>query len=202
MVADDEDGGMTTAGYTYVAEQKKKEEDKEDDKLSLTLSRDELDVVEDFADQLGNYYGEWGQLWGWGVGAVAGVGMLMVDGLACAAAVGSAGILTGGCVAALYLTVFGVPALGIVAGELGGGIASDDAYALGGYISEALADNPDLDEFTISIQKNTYHETILPGGVGPTYTNYSIQITGMDSPVTVSGYAGDEVISRHFGVTP
>ena len=195
-------GSSQNGGGGGTGEGSNDDDDDDDDEVSITLNRDELDVIEDQAEWLGYYHGQWGQLWGWGVGAVAGVAMLGVDALSCAAAVGSGGTLTGGCIVAIYLTVFAVPAAGIVAGYYGGGIASADSYKVNNYVSEALSDNPEIDQFNVTFKKKTTHISILPGGVGPTYTNYTVQMTGMDSSIVLSGYAGDDVITALFGVSP
>jgi len=161
-----------------------------------------MDTTQDLANQLANQYAAQGQAWALGVGTTASLVMLGVDGLSCAAAVGTAGVLTGGCVAAIALTVVIVPGAGNLAGALGGNTAAQDFNSLSTAMNETLADNPQLTEFTITIDVSTETEVILPGGVGPTYTNYTVQMTGMDSPVLLSGYAGSDVVSALFGVSP
>ena len=170
--------------------------------IVITLSRDELDKIQDAAVQLADDYGQQGAAWAYGTGAVASGVMGAVDYFSCAAAVASAGVLTGGCVVSLFLTFVVVPGASILVGDLGGNTESQDFDTVGDYINEALADNPQMSELTITVETNSQTVVMLPGGVGPTFTNYTIQINGMESPVTLSGYAGGDVISTLFGVVP
>lgn len=178
---------------------KDKDDKDDDDAITLTIPRPEVIEIENTAEDLESYYATVGDWWEYGSGAVVGLGMLVVDVPTCVVG----GTFTGGaaCAGAIALTVAVVPAVSYTAGLLGGQAQANAYGAIEEYFEDVLINNPS-EEFTVTISQTTHVEVILPGGVGPSTTTYTVSVEGYSESVIVLDSYGNTAINTLFGIHP
>jgi RHS repeat-associated protein len=167
-----------------------------DTTITITVSRDKLMELVKLADKFEDKHRKSGEFWSWLAGGSAG---LVITGGGC---IGTALLACGEAIALDFVVI---PGINWYAGAVGGNVAADYNQSISRLMNEALANDVQSTQFTISISKTQEPIVALPGGgrIG-TRTTYVINVSGTDTTVSLSdGYGiGNGVVSELFGVTP
>jgi hypothetical protein len=102
------------------------------------------------------------------------------------------------CGIAFAVSAVGIPAIAGVSGDIGGNIAANYYKEIGHELGTIQNSESN---YQVRITTRTYHEGILPGGVGVDHTDYVLRV-GEADPITLYGPIGKKVLTNLFGAVP